>query len=314
MDLLSDSVPATYRRAAAFAISRMLDSEFLHRSLVSSLVSPILHHPIMHGSEVDFSQGEHPSTTATPTPTTALSMLSILLLNTDPSPAFITSVLSPVVPALYALIFHLDTVKVSDPVLKESVRGLLATWGRVVEMQDGVNTLWSVIRSERIYWEVDVSGNIRHGVPEYVMILRSMVLVLTICSLSTKPALLTPEDIGNEETFGENFLDLYPDPTHFVQYIKSLDRLDMASELFVKLLEVYHSVDTEPDTDPLRCAHSTRLDIYGLIPCQRPVVSSNDRSGADPTSRWIISHQHSSQARAHFIICEACPRVPGGPW
>lgn len=64
---------------------------------------------------------------------------------------------------------------------------------------------------------------------------------------------------------GGNFLDLYPDPAHFVQYIKSLDRLDMASELFVRLLELYYSVDTEPDTDPSRCA-----DITHLITCVNP--------------------------------------------
>lgn len=163
MALLSYGVPATYRRAASFSISRMLDSQFLHRPLVSSLVSPIIHHPIC--SKVDLPQGNQDPSAATPT--TALSMLTILLLNTDPSPAFITDVLSPVVAPLYALIFHLDTTKASDPVLKESVKALLATWGRLVEMQDGVNTLWSIIQSERIYWEVDISGNIRHGAPEY---------------------------------------------------------------------------------------------------------------------------------------------------
>ena len=167
MELLSNGAPPTYRRAASFSISRMLDAGFLYRPLVSSLVSPIIHHPILHGSKVDSSQDGHPPA-APPTPTTALSMLTILLLNTDPSPAFITSVLSPVVAALYALIFHLDTTKASDPILKESVKGLLATWGHVVEMQDGVSTLWSVIRSERIYWEVDFSGNVKHGAPEYV--------------------------------------------------------------------------------------------------------------------------------------------------
>jgi len=182
MELLSLSVPATYRRAASFSISRMLDPGFLHRPLVSSLLSPIIHHPIMHGSKADSSQGNQPGLpSAPPTPTAALTMLTILLLNTDPSPAFIANVLSPVVPPLYALIFHLDTTKTSDPVLRESVKGLLATWGRVVEMQEGVNTLWSLVRSERIYWEVDISGNIRHGAPEYVTILRSLSLVLTLC-------------------------------------------------------------------------------------------------------------------------------------
>ena len=181
MESLSYSAPATYRRAASFSISRMLDSEFSHRQLVSSLVSPIIHHPIMHPPKAEPSEGnpEGSHSVAPPTPSTALSILAILLLNTDPSPVFITHALSPIVPALYALIFHLDTMRASDPVLKESIKGLLATWGRVVETQDGVNTLWSVIRSERIYWEVDVSGNIRRGPPVYVMVLQSLVSVLS---------------------------------------------------------------------------------------------------------------------------------------
>lgn len=80
---------------------------------------------------------------------------------------------------------------------------------------------------------------------------------------STKPALLIPEDLGKgEEIMDENFLDLYPDPAHFVQYLKSLDRIDMAAELFVKLLEAYHSVDIEQDTDPSRCADVTHLDTW----------------------------------------------------
>lgn len=78
-----------------------------------------------------------------------------------------------------------------------------------------------------------------------------------------KLALLTPEDLSKgEEIMGENFLDLYPDPAHFMHYVKSLDRLDIASELFVRLLEVYHSVDTEQDSDPTRCAHIARLNIW----------------------------------------------------
>lgn len=165
MDALSYTAPVTHRRAASFSVSRMLDAEFPHRQLASSLISPIIHRPFMHDPNTPSSQGNH----GAPTPSTALSILTILLLNTDPSPVLISHVLSPVVPALYALIFHLHTIKASDPVLNESVKGLLGTWGRVVETQHGVNTLWSIIQTERIYWEVDVSGNISRGAPVYVM-------------------------------------------------------------------------------------------------------------------------------------------------
>ena len=84
-------------------------------------------------------------------------------------------------------------------------------------------------------------------------------------SSSTRTVLPTPEDISKPENMGENFLGLYPDPAHFVQYIESLDRLDMASELFVRLLEVYYSIDAEQDTDPLRC-----VDIAYPTTCINP--------------------------------------------
>ncbi|KAG8218849.1 hypothetical protein J3R82DRAFT_4528 [Butyriboletus roseoflavus] len=288
MELLSYNVPATYRRAASFSISRMLDSEFLHRPLVSSLVSPIIHLPIVHNSNVDPSEGNQAgprSAAPSPTPTTALSTLTILVLNTDPSPVFITHVLSPVVPALYALIFHLDTIKASDPVLKESIKGLLATWGRVVEVQDGVNTLWSAIRSERIYWEVDISGNIRRVAPQG----------------SIKPALLMPEDISKgEEIVGENFFDLYPDPAHFVQYIKSLDRLDIAAELFVRLLEVYHSIDTEQDTDPSR----------GLLYLQMIVQMQTELSDDSSTTNILRKPEHILSFIKHALGSQVVHGTP----
>ncbi|KAF9247101.1 hypothetical protein BU15DRAFT_69941 [Melanogaster broomeanus] len=243
IDILSDNVPATYRRAASFAISQMLDSRFPHSTLVSSLTLPIIHRPIMQVSNVSLEDTQHRRlvTLAPMTPTQALSTLTILLLNTDPSPVFISLVLSPVMPALYALMFHLDNAKASDPVLKESVKGLLATWGRVVERQEGVDILWSVLQSDRMHWEVDVAGEVKR--------------VAADPSAGEKLALLTPKDLRKEEETGEidkNFLDLYPDPTHFVQYLKSLSRPDIASELFVRLLEIYHSSKVDQESDPMR--------------------------------------------------------------
>jgi hypothetical protein len=188
MESLSNDVPVTYRRAASFCVSRMLDPEFVHNQLVSSLLSPIIHHPFFHPSTP--SQLGSQSATAPPNPTTALSMLTILLLNTDPSPVFITYVLSPVVSALYALMVHLDTTKASDPVLKESVRGLLATWGRVVEIQDCIDTLWSVIQGEQIYWDVDISGNIKRGAPVYVGIFSVLPLCITLAGPRSQPFFL----------------------------------------------------------------------------------------------------------------------------
>ena len=70
-------------------------------------------------------------------------------------------------------------------------------------------------------------------------------------------ALFTPDDLQRAEESGEfdldaNLLNLRPDPTHFVAFIKSLDRSDVVSELFVRLLEAYRQSKAARDVDPLR--------------------------------------------------------------
>ena len=70
-------------------------------------------------------------------------------------------------------------------------------------------------------------------------------------------ALFTPEDLRRAEENGEldpdaNLLDLRPDPAHFIRYIKSLDRVDLSSEFFVRLLEAYREIKAERDGDPMR--------------------------------------------------------------
>jgi hypothetical protein len=70
-------------------------------------------------------------------------------------------------------------------------------------------------------------------------------------------ALFTPDDLKKAEENGgldvdANFLGLRPDPTHFVELLKSLDRPDVASEVFVRLLEGYRDLKADSESDPLR--------------------------------------------------------------
>lgn len=67
----------------------------------------------------------------------------------------------------------------------------------------------------------------------------------------------TPEALKRAEESGDfdidaNILDLRPDPAQFVRYLKSIERVDMSSELFVKLLAAYRESKTDADADPLR--------------------------------------------------------------
>jgi hypothetical protein len=84
----------------------------------------------------------------------------MLVTNTDPSPTLISSLLSPIASALYSLLYHLDQVKTSDPSLKEMLRGLLGTWGRVISTTEALAILWSIIDGEGGEWRVDLEGQI----------------------------------------------------------------------------------------------------------------------------------------------------------
>jgi hypothetical protein len=69
--------------------------------------------------------------------------------------------------------------------------------------------------------------------------------------------LFTPEDLKHAEdneqlNVDANIFDLRPDPNHFVKFLKSLDRGDISSELFVRILEAYRESKTERDSDPMQ--------------------------------------------------------------
>ncbi|KAJ7276373.1 hypothetical protein B0H12DRAFT_1041351 [Mycena haematopus] len=217
LELLSDSAPTSYRRAAAFSLSRMLTMP------TSSVVLSFLHPPFL-------------AVNSASSPRAALSTIMALVTNTDPSPTLISSLLSPIVSALYSLLYHLDQVKTSDPSLKEMLRGLLGTWGRVVGATEALAVSWSVIDGQGGEWRVDLEGQISR------------------LDKSEKPALLsllTPAD-DDDIDLDSNILDLYPDPAHFVRFLKSMQRTDVCSDLFVRLLESYRDSKAETDVDPTR--------------------------------------------------------------
>ncbi|EIW76151.1 hypothetical protein CONPUDRAFT_110885 [Coniophora puteana RWD-64-598 SS2] len=236
--LLSEpGVPSAYTRAAAFALARMIapTGPYPHRARVAAVVLPVLHGPLLNVEVLPSGDG------TTPTARKALDALSTLLLNADPSPTLISTLLTPAVPALYALLSHLERVRASDALLKPSVRGLLMTWGRVIEAKEAVDTLWSIIQGEGIHWSVDIAGEIRR---------------VEVSNEPPKLSLLTPEDLRKEEETGEldaDFLDLYPNPTHFIDLLISLDRTDVSAEVFVRLLQAYHETKVvQEDHDPIK--------------------------------------------------------------
>jgi hypothetical protein len=164
--LLSHDFPIAYRRAAAFAVSRMLgtDPMFSYKAMTSAIVLRILHLTFRRRSSNELVVSDIPALPSSEldhmTPTLALSRMVTLVTNADPSPALISTLLSPIAPDLYALMYHLDQVKTSDPSLKASLNGLLSMWGRLVSLPEGVDVLWTVLDCTGDDWQVDIDGEI----------------------------------------------------------------------------------------------------------------------------------------------------------
>lgn len=80
-------------------------------------------------------------------------------------------------------------------------------------------------------------------------------------------ALFTPEGLRRAKESGEldvdaNILNLRPDPAHFVNFLKSVDRPEIASGLFTRLLEAYTESKSSSESDPLRYVFSCAQEIF----------------------------------------------------
>ena len=123
--------------------------------VAADIAVPLLHTPFLRNTVLDDTTEEHTA------PTGALALLQTLLANTDPSPTLISTLLSPIIPALYAILGALEKLRASDPAMKEGVRGLLLTWGRVVGQDEAVALLWSCVEDRGGHWEANVAGDIK---------------------------------------------------------------------------------------------------------------------------------------------------------
>lgn len=158
IELLTPRAKASpaYIRAASFTLSRMITAESSprHHTLVSRTLFNLLHNPVLLITPDSQS-------TETITPLEAVDIVQTFLTNTDPAPTLVSTTVSPIATSLYALLGTLARVKTADPTLRESVRGLLLTWGRVVPVEEAVAILWACIDGQGGDWTVDISGSVR---------------------------------------------------------------------------------------------------------------------------------------------------------
>ncbi len=160
IELLTPRAKASpaYIRAASFTLSRMITAEGSprHHTLVSRILFNLIHDPVL------ITSGSISTETNTAlSPVEAIDIVQTFLTNTDPAPTLVSTTLSPIATSLYALLGTLARVKTADPTLRESVRGLLLTWGRVVSVEEAVAILWACIDGQGGEWNVDIFGSVR---------------------------------------------------------------------------------------------------------------------------------------------------------
>ncbi|KIY48145.1 ARM repeat-containing protein [Fistulina hepatica ATCC 64428] len=259
--LLTAEVPLAYKRASAFTMSRML-GDGSSATKATSVLLKLLHEPFLQESNLE----------STYTVLQALQFIMTLVSNGDPSPVLVSHLLAPVLPALYSLKLHLDHVKTSDPATKEGIAGLLVTWGRLSSSTDGIDTFWSIIQGEGGAWSLNFEGDIVHSARE---------------TKEPTLSLLTPEDLKREDAdvdIDENILDLYPDPAHFVRFLKDISRPDISSDLFLRLLQEYGKLKKSDEDDP------TRTLLYLQLIMQMQKQLSGDTPSSSSLIHGNISH------------------------
>ena len=70
-----------------------------------------------------------------------------------------------------------------------------------------------------------------------------------------------PSDIQQDadSDVDTNLFNFYPDPAHFVEFLKTIERGDIVSDIFIQILESYRNLKSNANEDSMRCTHSRFL-------------------------------------------------------
>ncbi|KAI0291027.1 hypothetical protein B0F90DRAFT_1781194 [Multifurca ochricompacta] len=290
VELLSpkERVSPAYIRAASFTLSRMTLQ--MHSSFLTA-------HPILLITP-DVLPSER---TLRLPPVEAVQIIQTFLTNTDPAPNLVSTVLSPIATSLYALLGTLVHVRTADPAVRESVRGLLITWGRVVPVDEAVAILWACIDGQGGEWAVELAGSVRRVEKQ---------------KIDSSLALFTPEDLKKAEESGAldidaNFLGLRPDPVHFVSFLKSLERPDVASGIFVRLLEGYRDLKVDGDSDPLRVLLFLQMIVQVQTQMSQDGHSPNNILSKPEHILSFIKHALQSDQTQDSVFKRASKKLDG---
>lgn len=81
-------------------------------------------------------------------------------MNAEPSPTFVTKLLSSLIAPLYRMSYDFSRFKTADPQLRESILSLLKSWAKIVDENEGTSVLWALSENDdEGEWRFDVEGN-----------------------------------------------------------------------------------------------------------------------------------------------------------
>ncbi|EIN10764.1 hypothetical protein PUNSTDRAFT_112574 [Punctularia strigosozonata HHB-11173 SS5] len=243
--LSTEASSPVHQRAAGFALSRLFSRQTEATASEPTVIRPAdVALPLVHeaflapaDSSEAVAKKEHSLT-----PSQTISVLVKLLRNTDPSPTLVSDLLSPIVPPMYAIYEELEKLKAGDPERKESIRNLLATWGKLVNASLGVSMLWRIVNGDGGNWKVDITGEIARTHRDEGV---------------SSQSIFTPTSLDRAQRNGDldmdaNIFDLRPDPRIFVRFVKSLDRSDISTEVLIEVLKAYQGLRSSTSADPFR--------------------------------------------------------------
>ncbi|KAK4683728.1 hypothetical protein P7C73_g6500, partial [Tremellales sp. Uapishka_1] len=189
-------------------------------------------------------------------------LVNLLIMHSPPSAGYTSLLVSPILPGLFSIFAFLaasDTAglraRPASPValgkkpqisearsLEQEIEVLLLTWGRIVAKDVGVQGIWDIVTSRsglgtfedgEMFWKKDDGKvGLYFGIRESADLPE-----ISFSGLEDENDLL-------------QHIELSPNPKRLAALLKKLDRLDIASEVFLKVLTEWR-IRSETDHDPM---------------------------------------------------------------
>ncbi|CAG8720460.1 5396_t:CDS:2, partial [Acaulospora colombiana] len=233
LDILhNEGKGSTSQQAVSFVLSNLMSSRTTGK-LVTSIAASALY----AGFEEKKDSTTSKETPAPYSPSDTITILSNFLATAPPlgDVPLASDLLNPIVEKLYSLLFYFENKAISDPTEISTCKGLLISWTKLAPATDVSDKLWSIVQGAGGEWKMDAVGD--EG--DLKLSWRQEIILET-------PKL---GDLSNleKDAMDFNLLHLRPDPIHLVGLVKTLNRKEVASLFFIRLLSAEHDDLSEVD-------------------------------------------------------------------